>query len=367
MMPSNGNTPLGGDDLDLDFYLQKVPSTLFHYDSNILQPDQCELGKKQSCAPMEEIAPLERKGLSPKTHQLKSLNDDELLNLFLQNTSVQEEHVTTPPAFQKSNYSGPNQAQLTPLRHTTDEASLQHGPPHLQAFSSSIQHMQTLYVAQIGADNQVHFVPCMVNPQSIHMTGAMVQPSMLQASLDLMPQQNVQQSVNESCNPSLLETMETGNLPWQMRHDPELREFYRKRLERQVKIERYKAKKRNWRKKVAYVCRKKVAEKRLRIKGRFLSKEDSKRLVALYGDDAHLHLDEVDKFVDTHNNLNIERLPTEVFLKVGYTRRRKLKAVRDLIEQNGHNEEVENIISSKLKKAQKLFQIQRPDPEKWGD
>lgn len=45
------------------------------------------------------------------------------------------------------------------------------------------------------------------------------------------------------------------------------------RYERSLKIERYKNKKRNWAKKIAYDCRKRVADTRLRIKGRFISKK----------------------------------------------------------------------------------------------
>jgi len=47
--------------------------------------------------------------------------------------------------------------------------------------------------------------------------------------------------------------------------------------ERQRKIERYRAKKslRVWEKRINYNCRKQVADKRLRIKGRFISKEEA--------------------------------------------------------------------------------------------
>lgn len=43
--------------------------------------------------------------------------------------------------------------------------------------------------------------------------------------------------------------------------------------DRNQKIEKYKSKKRNWKKKISYDCRKKVADTRLRIKGRFISKK----------------------------------------------------------------------------------------------
>ena len=55
------------------------------------------------------------------------------------------------------------------------------------------------------------------------------------------------------------------------------------RLERHFKIERYKNKKRNWIRKIAYDCRKRVADSRLRIKGRFISKKDSEKIQKLVG------------------------------------------------------------------------------------
>jgi CCT motif len=44
--------------------------------------------------------------------------------------------------------------------------------------------------------------------------------------------------------------------------------------ERRIKVQRYleKKKRRNFKKKISYMCRKKVADKRIRIKGRFVSK-----------------------------------------------------------------------------------------------
>jgi CCT motif len=52
-----------------------------------------------------------------------------------------------------------------------------------------------------------------------------------------------------------------------------------KRYERQFKIERYKNKRRNWIRKISYDCRKRVADSRLRVKGRFISKKDSEILM----------------------------------------------------------------------------------------
>jgi hypothetical protein len=57
-----------------------------------------------------------------------------------------------------------------------------------------------------------------------------------------------------------------------------------KRLyERQIKIDRYRSKRRNWLKTVNYNTRKQQADRRIRIKGRFLSKQDSDRFILRYG------------------------------------------------------------------------------------
>ena len=54
------------------------------------------------------------------------------------------------------------------------------------------------------------------------------------------------------------------------------------KYERSLKIEKYKNKKRNWAKKISYDCRKRVADIRLRIKGRFISKIVKKKIFIYY-------------------------------------------------------------------------------------
>ena len=53
--------------------------------------------------------------------------------------------------------------------------------------------------------------------------------------------------------------------------------------ERRKKIDKYRLKKqrRIWKKKVSYKCRKLLADKRIRIKGRFITKEESERVKGL--------------------------------------------------------------------------------------
>ena len=51
--------------------------------------------------------------------------------------------------------------------------------------------------------------------------------------------------------------------------------------ERRIKVQKYqeKRKKRNFKKKISYMCRKKVADKRVRIKGRFVSKIQAEEIL----------------------------------------------------------------------------------------
>jgi hypothetical protein len=125
----------------------------------------------------------------------------------------------------------------------------------------------------------------------------------------------------------------------------------KRKLERRIKIEKYKNKKRNWLKKVSYNCRKRLADTRLRIKGRFISKKDSERLVTLYSK-------EEDMLVDDTKNLNIEMIPREEVIKVSDTKRRRLKAVKKLVESSKHQLWASKI-AIKIKRRDRLFKIVR--------
>jgi len=73
-----------------------------------------------------------------------------------------------------------------------------------------------------------------------------------------------------------------GGFPFTMKEKREIKQIGTLTPEeRQQKIERYreKRKRRVWEKKIAYDCRKRVADNRLRIKGRFITKDEAARLL----------------------------------------------------------------------------------------
>ncbi len=75
-----------------------------------------------------------------------------------------------------------------------------------------------------------------------------------------------------------------------------------------MKVKRYKEKKerRIWTKKIFYDCRKQVADKRLRIKGRFIRKEDQKKLLMQIFGNGELFPQDVREFNSTLTQLMSE-------------------------------------------------------------
>lgn len=73
--------------------------------------------------------------------------------------------------------------------------------------------------------------------------------------------------------------------------------------ERQSKIDRYRAKRnlRVWKKRISYSCRKRVADKRIRIKGRFVSKEEA------------LHIEKAFKSSNEESEIKSEQQVKQIF------------------------------------------------------
>lgn len=75
-------------------------------------------------------------------------------------------------------------------------------------------------------------------------------------------------------------------------------------------IERYKNKNRYWRKKVQYEQRKEVADNRLRISGRFISRKDKEAMDTLLGEVG------VKEVFEKKHNLDVQKLQHKVKLPI---------------------------------------------------
>jgi len=98
-------------------------------------------------------------------------------------------------------------------------------------------------------------------------------------------------------------------------------EHLRKQLERKAKIEKFKAKKRNWIRKVRYTSRSNGSFAKFRIKGRFLSKKDCETILEKYGD-------AIIKTVGNCKELDPEKLSPELVKKYAKKSKNELRADR---------------------------------------
>lgn len=166
-----------------------------------------------------------------------------------------------------------------------------------------------------------------------------------------------------------------GGLPFEDNMLLSQAEMYNKireknRYERSLKIEKYKNKKRNWAKKISYDCRKRVADTRLRIKGRFISKKDTEKIVKLvdgkqeeaFNEKKNLNLD----FIT--NKFNIQNEDAEVQVAKPNISKKFLLTKIDEILSNNRNplppKNAQNVIAlgDKIKlmleaKSKKIFKI----------
>jgi hypothetical protein len=144
------------------------------------------------------------------------------------------------------------------------------------------------------------------------------------------------------------------------------------KYERSLKIERYKNKKRNWAKKISYDCRKRVADTRLRIKGRFISKKDSEKIQQLVGkqEDAfnekkNLNLDYLtSKFnISDENDNDVPVHPGKPYISKGYL----LGKIDEILHNNKNplppknlaymRALADNVKSKLMSRSKKIFKI----------
>jgi hypothetical protein len=78
--------------------------------------------------------------------------------------------------------------------------------------------------------------------------------------------------------------------------------------DRKTKVERYLFKRmnRSWGKKISYICRKQVADARLRVKGRFITRQQANLILGM--DTSDLTLDEIKSLIDSKLSLKEKEL-----------------------------------------------------------
>jgi hypothetical protein len=125
-----------------------------------------------------------------------------------------------------------------------------------------------------------------------------------------------------------------------------------KHMYRQMSIQRYKSKRRTWGKKVAYECRKKVADDRLRVKGRFISKEDHENIVTLLPTDPK-------SVFDGKNNLDLRKFQSKfkLFTRVNPKRISK-RTILERIRQKVKEESAHGKLLQRIADGHQIFVIE---------
>lgn len=123
---------------------------------------------------------------------------------------------------------------------------------------------------------------------------------------------------------------------------------------RQLKIEKYKKKRRNWFRRISYDCRKQVADSRLRIKGRFISKKDTQTIKEFLGDNN-------DAF-NNKKNLNLDfinRKMTGSNINLAISKNDILYEIEKLLIQNRllHTTNTMDLIINRIHNKQQIFSL----------
>eukprot|EP01017_Pseudomicrothorax_dubius_P047798 TRINITY_DN861_c0_g1_i4.p1 TRINITY_DN861_c0_g1~~TRINITY_DN861_c0_g1_i4.p1 ORF type:complete len:264 (+),score=66.74 TRINITY_DN861_c0_g1_i4:269-1060(+) len=128
-----------------------------------------------------------------------------------------------------------------------------------------------------------------------------------------------------------------------------------RQMERRLKIEKFKMKKQNRLNKIKYENRQRIAENRIRIKGKFISKKETERLIARFGK-------EIIKPGGKICELNTDMLPYEEVLKHTTNTRRIHKGILNALKKvkklKSSTLKISSQIMTKLKLKARIFKVE---------
>eukprot|EP01017_Pseudomicrothorax_dubius_P041425 TRINITY_DN6626_c0_g1_i2.p1 TRINITY_DN6626_c0_g1~~TRINITY_DN6626_c0_g1_i2.p1 ORF type:complete len:157 (+),score=26.67 TRINITY_DN6626_c0_g1_i2:478-948(+) len=131
-------------------------------------------------------------------------------------------------------------------------------------------------------------------------------------------------------------------------------DLFLRQIERKMKIERYKTKRQNRQNQIRYHRRQKLAEDRIRFKGRFISKQEIERLKNQYGKD-------IIKQGDRVAELDTALLPyEEILIHTPWNVKRTQKGIQKVIERYRKLENIKQKfiqLTSKLSSRSPVFSI----------
>eukprot|EP01017_Pseudomicrothorax_dubius_P030863 TRINITY_DN3880_c0_g1_i2.p2 TRINITY_DN3880_c0_g1~~TRINITY_DN3880_c0_g1_i2.p2 ORF type:complete len:265 (-),score=52.16 TRINITY_DN3880_c0_g1_i2:65-859(-) len=127
------------------------------------------------------------------------------------------------------------------------------------------------------------------------------------------------------------------------------------KAERKAKIERYKQKRRIWLKKIAYDCRKRVADSRMRIKGRFISKKETENIEKIFGNEA-------DKLYNDKKNLKLDVVTNKLKLDKASKKDLMVK-INEFLNKNQRTfyTDEDTLIVKNIQQKRPIFRVIRED------